>query len=184
VIRSIGGPTPGWQGDLPASGDSAAVPARRAGGSENAVNIARFRKKKIDHWHACARSPQQATKCWPIRPRTKSLSNHCASACSLPRAASLLATRASTRSLKHTTSRRSRRASRSSILITREIPRLCRSGSRSLTVPEPRPRSADETLNEHANELRRWTCEASEPTSDRRRVPRRSDPKSNRELAL
>jgi hypothetical protein len=55
-------------------------------------------------------------------------------------------------------------------LITREIPRLCRGGSKSLTIPAIPPQApADETLNasgEVHERIRSMTCEAPEPTID------------------
>jgi hypothetical protein len=55
-------------------------------------------------------------------------------------------------------------------LITREIPRLCRGGSKSLTIPAIAPQApTDETLNasrEAHERIRSMTYEAPEPTID------------------
>jgi hypothetical protein len=55
-------------------------------------------------------------------------------------------------------------------LITREIPRLCRGGSKSLTIPAIAPQApTDETLNasrEAHERIRSMTSEAPEPTID------------------
>jgi hypothetical protein len=59
-------------------------------------------------------------------------------------------------------------------LITREIPRLCRGGSKSLTVPAVKPQApTDETLNagpqSTLTKFRRWTVVRAPDGIDERR---------------
>jgi hypothetical protein len=64
-----------------------------------------------------------------LRSQTKSLSSHCASACSLPGAVNRLATSTSARSLSRTASRRSGRTSRSSIVSSPNSIHIARAAS-------------------------------------------------------